>query len=463
MSIDNLRHAQYGSDGIQIDDPQNLTRMTDGQIQAWMSGAGVRTPIAAAIAKWFGGTHGGGVTFNAVGNKSGGTFSFGYKHALDAPFVAVRVVLVNRTGAAQSNWRITVGVTESALVSSNDETSQVKVGGSFYKVAVTAGSNLGHVPATFAGSATVNIGSGASEVAYAISDRIPLTSVPRADGSAYPLIIVRADYDATTVAAYAQTNGAAAAMNTVTAANRGKVMAFFGGTAMAATPSNSGINGNAAHSCWEMFVLPEYSTPTLSLMQFDDSTGQGDALVATDGVFCNWGWRAAADASTSSRVFSYANMGMSSHTSATYWARAKAMFAAGIIPDCLLIGPASVNDNFAINPDSVVALAKARAVEILAVCRQYGIRNVAFRGVMPSNILSAGNDAYRTAWNAWLNTFCVSFGIGYIDIAGLGNGASPEQWIPAYNYTLDGLHPNTQAMEDFLVPRTAAWLRSVPF
>lgn len=38
MSIDNLRHAQYGSDGAQIDDPQNLTRMTDAQIQVLVSG-----------------------------------------------------------------------------------------------------------------------------------------------------------------------------------------------------------------------------------------------------------------------------------------------------------------------------------------------------------------------------------------------------------------------------------------
>ena len=43
MTLDNLRHAQYGNDGVQVDDPQNLTRMTDAQIQAAVSGVG-KTP-----------------------------------------------------------------------------------------------------------------------------------------------------------------------------------------------------------------------------------------------------------------------------------------------------------------------------------------------------------------------------------------------------------------------------------
>lgn len=43
MTVDNLRHAQYGSDGIQIDDPQNNLRMSDSEIAATrvlVSGAG---------------------------------------------------------------------------------------------------------------------------------------------------------------------------------------------------------------------------------------------------------------------------------------------------------------------------------------------------------------------------------------------------------------------------------------
>jgi len=40
MTTDNLRHAQYGSDGVQVDDPQTLLRLTDAQTQALGADAG---------------------------------------------------------------------------------------------------------------------------------------------------------------------------------------------------------------------------------------------------------------------------------------------------------------------------------------------------------------------------------------------------------------------------------------
>lgn len=45
MTSDNLRHAQYGDDGVQIDDPQNLARMNDTQIHALTTGA-IIPPVA---------------------------------------------------------------------------------------------------------------------------------------------------------------------------------------------------------------------------------------------------------------------------------------------------------------------------------------------------------------------------------------------------------------------------------
>lgn len=436
--------------------PKNA--LNDSQVAA-VAG---RLAIAGA-SKYFGANLGGAGTVN-VSNLSADA-SHGYKIAADAPFVAVRLVHVNRGPNTLTGFRFTVATTETADASSNSNASQPIIGGTTYNQAAPAGTVNGHIPVTWAGSATTPalVGS-ASAVTFQISDRIPITSVPRADvpGSNRHLLIVRADSAglAGTPAAVQTSVLGASALQTVSSANRGKTLVVFGGTTMAATPANSGIPGNSTNRMFEVFPIFEYAQPAWTVMQVGDSTDQMDAIVA--GVYNNWGWRACADASSTSRAFTYMNEAAASQTAATYWARAKELFAAGVVPDVLVIQPASVNDDFTqATPNTVLLNGKARAVEICTVAKQYGIKFLCLRPIFPNTALTSVQDAYRQSWNAWLESFSSSVGAFYLPMTGLSAGltAGVEQWIAGTNY--DTKHPSETAADTILAPALATWLRTL--
>lgn len=437
--------------------------------QAWVdvspvSGAGKKL---AGMSKYFGANLGGGATVNT--SNLAVDASHGYKLAADAAFVAVRMVLVNRSPNTITGWRVTVATTETADTSSNSNASQPIIGGVTYAQAAPAGTVNGHIPVTWGGSATTPALAGsASAVTYLVSDRIPITSVPRADvaassaASRMGLLIARCDSAGNAGANPAvQTSVAgASALQSVTAANRGKTLCVFGGTALAATPANSGIPGNATNRMFEVFPIFEYAQPVYTVMQVGDSTDDNDALVA--GVYNNWGWRGCVDASTTTRAFSYLNSSASSRNSAEYWARAKELFAAGLVPDVLVIQPASVNDDFTqADPGTILLAGKARAAEIITAAAQYGIRHVCFRAIFPSTGLLAAKDAYRQQWNAWLQTFATSMGAGFIGTSGLSGGVvgGVEQWASGLN--ADTIHPNELCIDTVLAPALTAYLRTL--
>ncbi len=430
-----------------------------------VSGAGKKL---AGISKYFGANSSGESTVNF--SNLAVDASHGYKLAADGPFVAVRLVLVNRSPNTIAGWRMTVATTETADASSNDNASQPIIGGTMYKQAAPAGTVNGHIPVTWAGSATTpNLVGSATSVTYLVSDRIPIASVPRTDvaagtaASRMGLLIVRCD-SAGNAAANAAVQAAVAgatALRDVNAANRGKTLTVFGGTAMAATPANSGIPGNSSNRMFEVFPIFEYAQPAYTVMQVGDSTDKNDAIVA--GVYNNWGWRGCVDAGSSARAFSYLDCAASSRNSAEYWARAKELFAAGIIPDVLLIQPASINDDFTqANPGTILLAGKARAAEIITLAAQYGIRHVCFRAIFPNSNLAAAKDAFRQDWNAWLQSFASSMGAGFIGTAGLSAGivGGVEQWIAGTNS--DALHPSEAGIDTVLAPTLAAYLRSLP-
>ncbi len=442
--------------------PQQLSTAEKISVDAMIAeyGSGAISKVSnAGMLKWFPATRASAATVNATPNRST-LGSFGVKLAVDRPFVAVRLVIVNRTANTLTGFRCTVGVSEHGGRSSNDETSQVKVGGSFYKVAAAIGSNRGHVPVTWAQAATAAIAGSETAVTYLVSDRIPLTSVARADGGEKPLLIIRADYDASAsnCMIYNDSNVDADAAD-ISTANRGMTVLPFGGTAMAATPANSGIAFNAGSSMWEIFPIMEYEVPTRTLLAAGDSLIANDGLFITTGAISSWTRRACADATTATRVWTNFNSGMSSKDSTEIWPRVREILAAGMIPDALLIQPASVNDNWATGQAAIIAKAKARCAEILAAARTYGIAFVAMLPVMPNENLDVTADAFRTEWNAWLSAYCAANRVFFLGYDGLGDGATPESWVAAYRS--DAFHFNELGAETVLVPRLSGWLAAI--
>jgi len=429
------------------------------QIQALVSGA---RNIASGT-KFIGAAKSGSAV-NVSAGLSTGAFSLGAKIAVEGEFTAVRVVIVNRAANAINNNRIIIGVTETAATDTDANLQQVVIGGIAYGQLAPANTVNGFFPATFAGSATVSVPAATTAVQFAISDRIPLTSIPRADGGSLPLIQYRMDHDGTVDGGFCYfSTTAASAMRTPTAANRGRIIQMYTGAALAATPANVGSIGTTA---FEIFVVPDYTEPAMSVM------GSGDSIVDCSGlaadVFSSWGFRACADASAAGRRATWMNMGGSSMDAINNWARCQEIINAGIVPDVLVIQAASVNDNSGTgwqttsNLPALVQKSKARAIEIAQYARSKNIGRVIMVPIMPRNTQDATQSAARVAFNDWLEGICATRGMGYLDCSALGDGAAAERWVPAYNFGGDGIHPNELAFDEVLAPALATQLRAIP-
>lgn len=405
----------------------------------------------------------GGVAVNVSTGLSSSVFSLGAKIAVEGDFVGVRVVIINRAANALNNNRVIIGVTETGAIDTNANRESVVIGGTAYAQLAPANTVNGFFPVTFAGAATVSLAAATTAVQFAISDRIPLTSVPRADGGTLPLIQVRMDHDGSADGSFCFfSTAAASAMRTSTAANRGRIIQMYTGTALAATPANVGSIGTTA---FEIFVVPDYVDPAMSVM------GSGDSIVDCSGlstdIFSSWGFRACADASAAGKRVSWMNMGGSSMDAANNWARCQEIINAGIVPDVLVIQPASVNDNSGAgwtttsNLPALVQKSKARAVEIAQYASSKGIKRVVMVPLLPFNTQDATQSAARVAFNSWLSSLCAARGLSYLSVSALGDGAAAEKWVPAYNNAADGIHPNEAAFEAVLAPALTTILRTV--
>lgn len=432
-----------------------------GKVTGLVGPDGAITPYApiplslSGAKKWFGSAYS-SATFNQTAGLSALMGSYGIKWDAEMDFDAVKLVWVNRAGNAINNCTALVAITETAATDTNNNISQPVIAGTAYGQLAPAGSILGWRPVTFAGASSVNIASAAIAAQYAISDWIPLSSIARTDGGVRPLLMARVQHDGSADGNFAFLPSAACINNRVaTAANRGRIVQTAGITTGVSVPSNSGtLNSN----CFEVFPIFRYRRPSLTVLVAGDSTSQNDALV-TDSL-TSWGWRGCADASSTGRPINYMNVGCSSKTSAEYWLRAQEIVNAGVIPDVLVIGPASVNDTYA-NIDRTVETWRARALEIVEFARTKGIRYVCMIPLLPYNPTTLTQDNYRKAFNAVFLPSISGGAVDYLQFNGLGDGASPEDWVPAMNFAADGIHPNEAAIDTIMAPALTEYLASI--
>lgn len=451
---------------------KELSQSEVSKVQALVSKAGILDNfLAVAASKSFGAAKS-GFAVNVTSGYSQLNTSLGFKQAMEAPFVAMRVVVVNRAGNVMDNTsganKILIGVTETAAIDTANNLSAVVIGGTAYNQLAPANTVNGFVPVTFSGSTAFTLGAGSSAVQYLVSDRIPLTSVPRADnatglGASLPLALLRMDFNGLTNCAGGgfcfMNNGLVTGMRTANAANRGRILQMFGGSAMANTPANTGTIGITG---FDVFLMPEYAEPVVSVLFSGDSIVQND-VIAEDG-YDSWAFRACADASISGRRFASINMGCSNLDAINNWARTQEIINAGIVPAVLVAQPASVNDQAGLgwkttaNLPALVQTSKARTAEIVAYARSKGIKFICMMPLLPLNTQDATQSAARVAFNAWLQAYCTAMGLGYLNCSALGNGAAAEQWVVAYNNGGDGIHPNPAAFEAVLVPQLSSYL-----
>lgn len=421
-----------------------------------LPGVGAAAMNIAAAFKWFGSAQN-SATYNQTTGLSALSGSYGIKIEAESDFDAVKIVWVNRAGNAINNCTALVGVSETAATDTNNNISQPVIGGTAYGQLAAAGSINGWRSVTWGGASSVNIGSAASAAQYAISDWIPLSSIARTDGGTRPLLMVRGQHDGSVDGNFAFLNTAHCANNrTASAANRGRIVQTSSTTTGVSVPANT---GGLSNNAFEIFPIFRYRKPSLSVMVAGDSTEQNDALVSA--TLTSWGWRGCCDASSTSRPVNYLNFGCSSKTSAEYWARTQEAITAGVVPDVLVIGPASVNDGYS-NLDRTFETARSRALEIIEYVRTKGVRFVCFIPLLPYNSNNASQDGYRTAFNTLLGTLAASNpGVSVLSFPGLGDGATPERWVSAMNNSADGIHPNETAIDTIMAPALTTYLNTI--
>ena len=456
LGFDHGTRTQYLVSGEVDDSTGGIKSLQLSGKDVGLPGIGAVARNLAAAFKWFGSAQS-SATYNQTTGLSSLAGSYGIKLEAESDFDAVKIVWVNRAGNAINNCTALVGVSETAATDTNNNISQPIIGGTAYGQLAPAGSINGWRSVTWAGAASVNIASGASAAQYAVSDWIPLSSIARTDGGTRPLLMIRSQHDGSVDGNFAFLNTAHCASNrTSSAANRGRIVQTCGLTTGVSVPSNTGTLSNNA---FEIFPIFRYRKPSLSVMVAGDSTEQNDALVSA--TLTSWGWRGCADASSTGRPVGYLNFGCASKTSAEYWSRAQEAITAGVVPDVLVISPASVNDGYS-NLDRTFETARSRALEIIEYCRTKGVRFLCFIPLLPYNSNNASQDGYRTAFNAFLQTLAASNpGVSTLTFSGLGDGAVPERWVGAMNYSSDGIHPNETAIDTIMAPALTAYLATI--
>lgn len=413
--------------------------------------------------KWFGSVQN-AKSFNDSGVFSAATYPTyggGFKVEAESDFDAVRLVWVNRgTGAIVG--KALVGVTETADTSVAASAFHPVIGGTTYNAVRSAGSVNGWQAVTWNSAATVSIAAATSAAQIGVSDWMPLSSIPRADGGMRPLLLVRAQISQADGSGdfCTYSNAGISAIRTPVAAGRNRVLQLFTGAAMVNTPAS--VNGAMGTVTFEVFPEFRYRARALSVFGVGDSIMQDEGLALT-GIVTSWGWRGCADASTAAKPMSWSNVGCAGKAYTEYWARFTTLIAAGVKPSVLVVQPLSVND-YSGAPNNLPyysELGMSRAVLAIEYARANGIPNVCLVPLLPYNSLAAGNDTIRKSYNTKLRALALNMGCGYLDFSALGDGASPERWIPAYNYSSDGIHPNETAIDTVMAPALTAYLRQI--
>ncbi|NHZ78439.1 hypothetical protein F2P44_03945 [Massilia sp. CCM 8695] len=405
-------------------------------------------------AKWFGSAIA-GVTFGGlIASASPYRATWGLTCVAEAPFYAVQLVYVNLANNQITGLRAIAGVTETVSLNIQANLCKPVINGVTYGVMAAPGTINGFFPLTWGGAPTPTIPASATSSQIVASDVLALNSVPRADvpGGLHAAVF-RIDHDPG-VGGKFWFVAASAAMRTATLENRGRIVQTFNYGADALT--NPGINVALSAESHLIFPIFHYAVPSITCVVATDSTGQNDQLVS--GIFTSWGYRGCADASTPARPVNYVNLGCSSKGAAEFWARTQELVAAGIIPDRLVISPASVNDGYVIaNLARTFAEHRSRAMEIVRFARANGIRYVCFIPLLPYNDLNALQDRYRVEFNAWLATVA---GASVLSFPGIGDGAVPERWVPMMNHKGDKFHPSEFCIETVMARSLTAYLNT---
>ena len=413
MSLDNLRHAQYGSDGIQIDDPQNLTRMTDAQIQALVSGAvkSVR-PSSRAIRAGQSGAQP-----SVYANQA--THTWALTVQFDHPFDAIRPILFHGDPTPVPGVKF--------CVASNPNYAGDK-----------RGNALTWVQGTFGGSPTGTLAAGTpARPTPLVPDLTPCPSLARTDGGSGYMAVVRVLLPTGETLPVSQFQAGDLTLWSGLTSNAVYSDRFPGD--FVTTPAGYTGSPRSDSPIWGIEVLSRGRV--ISVIEFGDSITRGQGKVVNDSYA--WGEIAAQAATERASGISVlnSNAGYSGQTSAQYLQRAQDLIPL-IKPSVAVYAPFSPNDHPGTIFQSVMDAERYNASVFVRLCLDNGVLPVLWTGLpgATSKGWSIASDNLRKALNAELLATYDGVAVVVDMDATMTNGATPAD-IQA-DKTDDLLHPN---------------------
>lgn len=435
----------------------NITSLVDGAGNVYL----VQSIRRMEALSRFQGICKGSSAFNIAASTVSQTYTV--KMEIEGHFSGVRMMADNGAPNAQTVGKVAVGITETNATTATSLTASQNmsvpvIGGVAYDSALAASGNFGLKQVQWSGSGTYSIGAGNLARQYLLSDWMALSSIDRADGGTRPLFLMRQKPDP---AGY-NFLVSSALQRSATSANRGRTVqtsTYFG-------DGLTTVNGTHALGTTysDFYPIFRFNKPVLSVWGVGDSIQQGsNTAIIADG-YSNFVARACADVSTVSKPVVYANLSCSSQTADYYWTNAKAILAAGAPPPSVLVtSPASVNDGASTPTLTTLDEQRLRAYDMIATCKTYGIPVIIWLPWLPNenltNVSTTFYDDKRKQINAELKALAASAGLAWIDLAELGNGASPELWVSTYKY--DVFHPNELAHDTVMSSALAAVLSAL--
>ncbi len=343
---------------------------------------------------------------------------------LEAEFTSLRIAIPNASASAIENVKVSVGVVEANVPQA-------------WLVGIEP--TGGWIDATINGSTTFTLQPriAAERVSLAVSDELPVRSIPRTDGGIRPLIIIRIEYPQGSTPSVPYLGTSNWRQTTSPRIMKTSVQNVLGVTDKASFTQTTNTEGGVAVPIVQYFTKKKGRQLFIST----DSTGEGVGSTPT-------GYGAAQIAaytnSTPDNPIEYFNAGLHAQGPEVYSKRLKEL-GDFVKPTIVLYSPYSVNDvSVGGMTDAQLGRVYTNLAQMMAEMRKHPNATMLLLEPLPVNPAfrdTGAGDQKRRDLIADLNTFDIPVVEGYA-AAFSGDVDGDGQTLIKSGLTTDNVHPN---------------------
>lgn len=388
----------------------------------------------------------------SVSNNSSAGRSWTLKMAAPGDFDAVRLVIYHGSTDATTVYQAIVAATDEERNSVVAQVCRPIVAGVEYNTLDSTSEQYGWRGIKWAGADTITSAAGTSTVPIQnFSDWIPLSSVPRRDGTKFPLLLARISVTGG-MSSFTASTAAGTGMETTTAANGGFILQGRFETdaagAMVTDPaSNNFTQGGANFGTITVGVQLRTRQKGITLIGIGDSLTQNGSTALLGDGFSSIGWRAAAAISELGVPCGYVNHGAASQTMQTFQPPGISAIT-NWRPNAVFMQSFSPNNSYSSAGVARYQLQQQGGLteEVISSCVAINAAPFVTTGIPSSTsvIATAEIDNLRKSYNEKIrakvfNTFILDWD------QLLSNNQTPARLLSAYDNG-DKVHPNATAI-----------------